>query len=47
MLEDAWPFSESKRIHKYAKLIHKAILEHCARQLTHAVLQQTLARLLL
>src|SRR6266567_290827 len=46
MLEDARPFSESKRINKNAELIHKAMLEHCVRQLAHAILHQTLARLL-
>src|SRR3954454_12516302 len=47
MLKDARPFSESKRIHENAELIHKAVPEHCMRQLAHAILQQTLARLLL
>src|SRR6266850_1144267 len=47
MLEDARPFSERKRINKNAEFIHKAILEHCVRQLAHAILQQTRARLLL
>src|SRR5437588_857957 len=43
MLEDARPFSESKWKHENAQLIHKAMLEHCVRQLAHAILQQALA----
>jgi hypothetical protein len=39
LLEDARPFSESKRIHKHAELIHKARFEHCVCQFAHAILQ--------
>jgi hypothetical protein len=47
MLENAWPFSESKRKHKNAEFINKAMLEHCVRKLSRAILQQILPRPLL
>ena len=46
MLENARPLSERKRKHEKAELIHKASFKHRVRQLAHAILQQTLARLL-
>lgn len=47
MFEDARPFSEGKRKHEHAELIDQASLKHRLRQFSHAILQQTLARLLL
>jgi hypothetical protein len=47
MLEDTRPFSKNKRIYENTELIHKIMLEHCACQLAHAILHQTLPRRLL
>jgi len=46
MLENARPRSERKRKHEQAELIHKASRKQRVRQLAHAILQQTRARLL-
>src|SRR6266498_3884394 len=47
MVEDARPFSISKWKHQNTQFIHKTVLEQGVRQLAHAILQQTRARLLL
>ncbi len=46
-LENARSCSESKWKHEKMDLIHEVMLEQRERQLAHAILQQTLARLLL
>jgi hypothetical protein len=47
VLEYARPFSARKWKYQKAQLIHEAMLEHGTRQLAHAILHQTRARLLL